>query len=152
VSNSIVVPLDLEVLGWDECLALAGTQRIGRLGLTRDALPMIMPVAFAMLDATPIFRVGSGVVHRAAAQGAVSCFEVDVASLDWASAWSVMMIGCLARIDDPFTRSRAGQLQLPTWPGQDGTDGDLVRLVPQVITGRRLVRQHPSACATRTAR
>jgi nitroimidazol reductase NimA-like FMN-containing flavoprotein (pyridoxamine 5'-phosphate oxidase superfamily) len=81
------------VFGWDECVAVAATQHIGRLGVTRDALPMIMPVAFAMLDAAPVFRVGSGVVHRAAAQGAVTCFEVDAASADWASAWSVMMIG-----------------------------------------------------------
>jgi uncharacterized protein len=92
-----------------------------------------------MLGDTPVFRVGSGAVQRAAAQGAVCCFEADSASPDWASAWSVMMIGRLGIIDDPPTRTRAELLPFPTWPGQIGTDLELVRLRPQVITGRRLV-------------
>jgi nitroimidazol reductase NimA-like FMN-containing flavoprotein (pyridoxamine 5'-phosphate oxidase superfamily) len=59
---------ELEVLDWDACFALAGTQPIGRLGVTNDALPIIMPVAFALLDRTPVFQVASGAVRRAATQ------------------------------------------------------------------------------------
>ncbi len=124
------------MLDWDACFTLAGTEPIGRLGITRDALPIIMPVAFSLLDRTPVFKVGSGAVERAAAQGAVCCFEVDSANADWTAAWSVMMIGRLAVIGDRPTIDRAGELGLPTWPGQ--VDAVFVRLVPQLVTGRRL--------------
>jgi nitroimidazol reductase NimA-like FMN-containing flavoprotein (pyridoxamine 5'-phosphate oxidase superfamily) len=129
---------ELDVLDWDACFALAGTQPMGRLGVTNDALPIIMPVAFALLDRTPVIKVASGAVRRAATQGAVCCFEVDAADTDWARAWSVMMIGRLAVIEDPPTIERADQLGLPTWPGQVGADTVYVRLVPQVVTGRCL--------------
>jgi hypothetical protein len=125
-----------EVLDWDQSFSLAGTQPIGRIGVTHDALPIIMPVAFALLDRTPVFRVGPGAVRRAAMQGAVGCFEVDSANAEWTAAWSVMMIGRLAVIGDPSTIDRAGELGLPTWRGP--ADTVFVRLVPQLVTGRCL--------------
>jgi nitroimidazol reductase NimA-like FMN-containing flavoprotein (pyridoxamine 5'-phosphate oxidase superfamily) len=128
----------LDVLDWDECLSLVGTQPIGRLGVTQDALPIIMPVAYSLLDRTPVFKVGSGTVRRAATQGAVCCFEVDSASVDWSTAWSVMMIGRLAVIGDPPTIARASALGLPSWPGHAETETAFVRLVPQLVTGRSL--------------
>jgi uncharacterized protein len=131
----------LDVLDWDECFALVECQPIGRLGVTQDALPIIMPVAYSLLDRTPVFKVGSGTVQRAAKQGAVCCFEVDAASADWSTAWSVMMIGRLAVIGDPPTIARASALGLPSWPGHAGTVTAFVRLVPQLVTGRRLGRR-----------
>jgi hypothetical protein len=50
----------------------------------------------------------------------------------------LLLIGRLAVIEDAPTIDRAGELGLPTWPGQDGADTVFVRLVPQLVTGRCL--------------
>ena len=124
----------LRVLDRSWCLRLAGSQRVGRLSVTRQALPVILPVAFGMLDETPVFRVGPGVVRDAAANDAVCCFEVDAADPGWAWAWSVMMIGRLTLIGEPTTIRRADELGLPAWRA----DGDVrfVRIEPEIVSGR----------------
>ena len=66
---------------------------LGRVALTRDALPVILPVAFGLLDGDPIIRAGAGAVWNAGRRGSVLCFEVDNAAPDWSGGWSVVVIG-----------------------------------------------------------
>ena len=40
----------LEVLERDECLRLLNTQTLGRIGVTVDALPVVLPVNFQLFD------------------------------------------------------------------------------------------------------
>ena len=114
--------------------ALGESQQLGRLSVTRQALPIVLPFAFGMVDDSPVFQVGRGAVRDAAANDAVCCFEVDAAEPSWAWAWSVMVIGRITLISDPVMVRRAGELSLPAWR----PDGDVrfVRIEPEIVSGR----------------
>jgi uncharacterized protein len=126
----------LAVLDRRECLRLAASQQLGRLSMTRQALPIIVPAAFGMVEDAPVFRVGSGAVRDASLQDAVCCFEVDASHPAWSWAWSVMMIGKVTTINDPTTIRRARQLDLPAWPSMSDGDTEFVRIEPEIVTGR----------------
>ena len=123
----------LIVLDRSVFLRLASSQHLGRLSVTRQALPIVLPVAFGLVDESPVFKVGRGAVRDAAANDAVCCFEVDAADPSWSWAWSVMVIGRITLISDPVMVLRAGELGLPAWR----PDGDVrfVRIEPEIVSG-----------------
>jgi uncharacterized protein len=123
------------VLDANECLRLTAQAQLGRLSVTSQALPMILPVAYGLIDGAPVFRVGPGVLRKAAERRAVSCFEVDAAHATWAWAWSVAMIGPLTLIDDPSVIDQALRLQLPAWAKPAGA-AEFVRIEPAIVSGR----------------
>ena len=59
------------------CLELLRTKRIGRLGLSMGALPVVHPVNFAVGGDRIVIRTGIGSKLSAALRGAVVCLEVD---------------------------------------------------------------------------
>jgi uncharacterized protein len=122
----------LLVLDRSACAQLLRTTRVGRLALVHGALPMILPVAFAMLDADLVFNVGPGTLSRAADHCDVVCFETDSVDAGLADMWSVSVVGQLSRVVSPADLSRAAQLDLPCWE-----PGEFIRLTPQIFSGRR---------------
>ena len=80
----------------EECLALLATVPVGRVGVTMNALPVVLPVNFAVLDGDIVFRTVEGTRFHAAAAGTVVAFEVDSYDPDGASGWSVVGSGRLA--------------------------------------------------------
>jgi nitroimidazol reductase NimA-like FMN-containing flavoprotein (pyridoxamine 5'-phosphate oxidase superfamily) len=107
-------------LARDERLQLVESAHPGRLAITRQALPLVLPVAHGMLDGAPVVHVGSVAVHDDAENEAVCCFEVDDAAHDWTSAWSVIMIGRIHLINDPRTVECVAELSLPRWLTPNG--------------------------------
>jgi nitroimidazol reductase NimA-like FMN-containing flavoprotein (pyridoxamine 5'-phosphate oxidase superfamily) len=124
---------EMGVLSEDECSTLLDSARLGRLALTDGALPMIVPLGFARLDGDLIFRVGSGVVQRAAEMNQVVCFETDWVDAAYRAAWSVSAIGVLSMLRH-VDRQRADQLDLVQWSSSSAT---YVQLTPQLVSGRR---------------
>jgi Pyridoxamine 5'-phosphate oxidase len=87
----------LEVLSREECLSLMATVSVGRLGVSIDALPAILPVNFVLLREQIIVRTVPGTKLDAAAAQAVVAFEVDSYDPGGKWGWSVLVLGLARR-------------------------------------------------------
>lgn len=67
----------LRSLSRPECIALLVGASVGRLGLSIDALPVILPVNYLLIDGGIVFRTVHGTKLDAATRHAVVAFEVD---------------------------------------------------------------------------
>jgi nitroimidazol reductase NimA-like FMN-containing flavoprotein (pyridoxamine 5'-phosphate oxidase superfamily) len=127
----------LELLTEHECGALLATARIGRVGVTVGGLPVILPVNYTYLSGDVFFRTGEGTKFRAASGGAVIAFEVDAYDEAAQQGWSVLAIGRADIVTDPAEIADVdGSVRTP-WAG--GQRNYLVRLRPEVMTGRKIV-------------
>ena len=119
----------LEVLDVATCRTLLAKTRLGRVALSRQALPIIVPVVYTLVDQYILIPAASTLVRRAAHAGDVICFETD-ANDENDALWSVLVTGALA-------------IAAPNAPGPatdawtDAADGDLVSLHTSRISGRR---------------
>jgi hypothetical protein len=83
----------LEALDEAECRRLLRTASIGRLGFTDGALPVVLPVPFAVHDDRILIPAerDSSVVR--AMRGAVVAFLVDSYLRDLRTGWGVTVVG-----------------------------------------------------------
>jgi nitroimidazol reductase NimA-like FMN-containing flavoprotein (pyridoxamine 5'-phosphate oxidase superfamily) len=132
----------LQVLERDECLRLLATASVGRVGLTWNALPTVLPVNYAMDDASVVFRTGAGTKLAVAVAGAVVAFEADEIDSWYHEGWSVVITGIAHRITDPEDLDRLRRLPLRPWAA--GSREDFVIIRPTLVTGRRLERHLPA--------
>jgi len=129
----------LQVLTEDQCYALLGTQEVGRLGVNADGHPLIFPVNFGLDGTTIVIRTQPGTKLTAAEQADVS-FEVDEIDPRSQSGWSVLVRGTAERL----AGRHGGEVVLRTLahgvvPWAPGEYGVWLRLVPQAISGRRIL-------------
>src|SRR5687768_11729479 len=95
-----------------ECRALLATASVGRVGLSIDALPVVLPVSFVVDGDRIVFCTGTGAKLQQALEGAVVCFEVDDIDRLHRSGWSVLATGRAAEITDPVDLVRVRTLPL----------------------------------------
>lgn len=126
----------VEHLSEPECLRLVSTVAIGRVALTRHALPVVLPVNFALEGHGVIIRTGTGSILAGAQDEMVVAFEVDDYDSKARTGWSVLVIGTMTEIVSPSALIRAQQLGIDTWPG--GERDHYVRISPGLISGRRV--------------
>ena len=126
----------LEVLSREECLTLLETVPVGRIVVTISALPVILPVHFAVVDGTVVIRTSPGTKLATATRNTVVAFEADSVDADGEVGWSVAVTGTAASVSDPTERQALLKLPLPEWAG--GTDSHFIRITPVVVSGRRL--------------
>ena len=137
-AGDVTIDDSLEVLSDDECRTLLEQETIGRVGLSVDALPAILPVNYSMVDGRIIFRTGEGAKLRAALSHTVVAFEVDHADPDREQGWSVLVVGVAEPVEAP-TETSAHRAAPTPWAG--GHRQHLVRIRPEMISGRRVA--HP---------
>jgi nitroimidazol reductase NimA-like FMN-containing flavoprotein (pyridoxamine 5'-phosphate oxidase superfamily) len=126
-------------IGPDECLELLGSVPVGRVGVTIDALPAVLPVNFALWQGAIVFRTVPGTKLDAAAAGAVVAFEADAyGTPDTPGGWSVLVRGIAREVTDPAELAELDALPLDSW-AWDGQAHRYVCIEPTVITGRRVV-------------
>lgn len=130
------VPGELEILAEHECRDLLGQVAVGRLGLSADSLPVILPVNFVVDGESIVFRTGAGLKLSAATSGDVACLEVDDIDLIGHGGWSVLVTGRLREITDPVELEAAQRLPLAPWWHR--VDQRFVRLSMDLLSGRRL--------------
>ena len=118
----------LEVLDVPTCRALLATTHLGRVALSRQALPIVVPVVFTLSGGTILIPAVSALVRRAAHSGDVICFEAD-AHDSTGALWSVLVTGPLATTG----RGTSGQLE----HGWSTTAVELVSLHASLLSGRR---------------
>jgi nitroimidazol reductase NimA-like FMN-containing flavoprotein (pyridoxamine 5'-phosphate oxidase superfamily) len=129
----------LEVLDRDACLRLLATATLGRIGVTSEALPTILPVNFWFDGEQILVRTGAGTKLHAATSGAVVAFEVDEFDPLYHSGWSVVVTGPASEVTDPLALERHRVRRLPHWAP---ADGHVVAIDPAIVTGRRIIPGH----------
>jgi nitroimidazol reductase NimA-like FMN-containing flavoprotein (pyridoxamine 5'-phosphate oxidase superfamily) len=131
----------LEVLDHSESLRLLATARLGRIGISINALPMVLPVNFCCDGRQILVRTGAGAKLDAATSDAVVAFEVDEVTPESRSGWSVVVRGVARELTDPDEVAAARRLPLERWIS--GTDDRIVAISLDLVSGRRIVpRSH----------
>ena len=127
----------LELLEEAEALALLAGGDIGRVGIPIGGLPAILPVNYGVVDGCILFRTGTGSKLAAAARGAMVAFEVDDYDRAARSGWSVLVIGPSEIVHDVDITFRVLDAAIEPWAG--GIRTSIVRIRPELVSGRRLV-------------
>ncbi|MCD9625382.1 pyridoxamine 5'-phosphate oxidase family protein [Rhabdothermincola salaria] len=128
----------LEVLGREDCLALLRTVPVGRLGLSMNALPVVLPVSFVVDRERLVVRTARGTKLDAALAGAVVAFEADDYDARTGDAWSVLVRGSTAVLGEPPEQPPpVGDRAL--WVGD--TADQWVTISTELVSGRRFWRQ-----------
>ena len=133
----------LELLSRDECLRLLATGGIGRVGFHTGALPVVLPVTYALDEDGVVVRVRAGSQLELAMRDAVVAFEIDDVDPVRGTTWSVAVTGVTSRIDDPGDLARAKVLPLDAWAADDSDR--FVRISLDLVSGRR----RTAPCAAR---
>lgn len=125
-----------EVLMRTECLRLVATEAaaggVGRLAVSGDQAPIVVPVNFSFSDHQVLVRVGEGSLWHQA-NGQLIAFEVDHIDLEVGAAWSVLIRGLATELPDP-TKPGTGRTPHPLVP----EPGSIILTIrPDVVTGRR---------------
>lgn len=129
----------LERLAPVECYRLLGPRGIGRIAFETASGLLVLPVNYAVTDATIAVRTGSGSLIGAHSDGPVS-FEADHVDLELGQGWSVLVRGDAHRVLQPGElRNLREGCKLRPWPV--GEHDLFVRIVPGHISGRRIRSQ-----------
>ena len=124
-------------LSTEDCLALLGTHRFGRVGVVVAEKPMVFPVNYLLDGDTVVFRTGVGTKLSGAALGHV-CFEIDGIDESQRSGWSVIVQGVGHEITEAIDQRSAHLRQLEVEPWVPGEHAHWVAIQAESITGRRL--------------
>ena len=130
----------LEVLSEEECRCLLGQARVGRVAISVDALPVVVPVNYRVVDDSVVFFTGPGRKLRAATANTVIAFEVDRIDETTETGWSVLVVGVASEATDSDLAASARHLGLRPWVAGDRSH--LVRLRTEFLSGRRIVPNH----------
>jgi nitroimidazol reductase NimA-like FMN-containing flavoprotein (pyridoxamine 5'-phosphate oxidase superfamily) len=130
-------PGRIEELTRSECFGLLAGTSLGRVAVVDDRGPVVFPVSFVLDRHTVVFRTEPGTKLHAAGRGSLACFEADGADAAGRAGWSVIVRGEITEVTDPaeLARLRALPLRLRV----PGARDHYVRILPAVLTGRRIV-------------
>jgi hypothetical protein len=128
--------LALEHLSPDECMRLMGSVPVGRIVYTRQALPAVELVNFALVDGDIVIRTSAEGKLAAATRGAVVAFEADAVDLDGHVGWSVAIVGQARAVTDGEEIRCLERVALTSWV--PGPGGHFIRISPSIVNGRRI--------------
>ncbi|MER5509387.1 pyridoxamine 5'-phosphate oxidase family protein [Streptomyces sp. NPDC002766] len=123
-------------LGREECLALLAGVAFGRVGFTRQALPVIRPVNHLVDGDTIVIRTHPGsALARHTTVDEVVVYEADDLDARTRTGWSVMVTGRASLITAPWEATPYRALLIP-WTDRDADE--IVRIEADLVTGYRL--------------
>jgi len=127
--------LDPTIVELDEhqCWELLRSQEVGRLAVAIANHPDIFPVNFVVDHASVVFRTAEGTKLAAAVLGESVAFEVDGET--GGEAWSVVVKGQAVEIEKMYELFDA--VELPLYPWHAAPKHRYVRILPEMVTGRR---------------
>jgi uncharacterized protein len=127
-----------------QCWELLRSQEVGRLAVAIANHPDIFPINYVVDHASVVFRTAEGTKLAAAVLGESVAFETDGESAG--EAWSVVIKGQAVEIERMYEMFDA--LDLPLYPWHVAPKHRFVRILPELVTGRRfLVADRVSAHA-----
>jgi len=125
-----------------ECRSFLDQGSVGRVAVTIDALPVVLPVNYAVFEDTVVFRSTPGTKLSLALRATVVAFEVDDYDPNGDRGWSVLMRGRAHVASDPTTIEALRRLPL-RFLSPGGTDDHFIQITITTITGRRLRSLYP---------
>jgi hypothetical protein len=126
----------LERLSRDKCMRLMGSVSVGRIAYTREALPAVELVNFALYDGDIVIRTDASGKLAAATRGAVVAFEADCVDVAGQAGWSVTVVGQSRAVTDTEEIRRLEQIALVPWA--PGERDHFIRISPAIVNGRRI--------------
>lgn len=129
-----------EALGEEDCFALLGRGTIGRVGVTMGSIPVVLPVNYHFADGAIHFRTGEGTKLKAASQNTVVAFQVDEIDPTYHAGWSVLAVGVARLVEEHHALTWVSRMPLRAWA--PGEREHFVRIVPEFISGRRILPGH----------
>lgn len=118
-----------------ECLDRLHAAHVGRVGITVEALPVILPVNFAVHENGILFRTMAGTKLDAATNGTVVAFQADAYVPDGSGGWSVLVVGPCRRVEDGSVLRATKELLPRAW-GPAARADHVVRVEIVQMTGR----------------
>ncbi len=125
----------VRLLNRAECLDLLGRTAFGRVGVSIDALPAILPVHYGMLRDSVVFWTVPGTKLDGAVTGRVVAFQVDHYADEHAPSWSVLLQGIATEVTHPIEIEQTRSLPVARWEGWGTADRPL-RIDDYQISGR----------------
>lgn len=125
----------LRDLSRTECVDALSHTRLGRLAVTSGAMPMILPVNYAMEGANVVFRTRQGGLLDRTCRNTIVAFEIDEYDEETMTGWSVVVVG-VANVLYAGDWLRAVELGLSSAGAGDGAL--FVKIVPGSVTGRAI--------------
>ncbi|MFH9656967.1 helix-turn-helix domain-containing protein [Streptomyces sp. NPDC017248] len=123
-------------LGEDECRRLLSAHGVGRIAVSTDAAPVVVPVNYTVIDDAVVLRTerGTAALHGL---GREVAFEVDRVDDALSQGWSVVVRGRAEAVTDPEAVHRlAERAYSAPWAG--GEREVWVRIPLTALTGRRI--------------
>ena len=125
-----------------ECLHLLTATQVGRVAWNSAQGPQVLPVAYAIHDKRIVFRTSARGPLAELADPHLVAFEVDAFDEVMRTGWSVVARGESAAVKEPEDlRDLWGQADLVPWAA--GSRNLFIRINPDVVTGRMLLRPVP---------
>jgi nitroimidazol reductase NimA-like FMN-containing flavoprotein (pyridoxamine 5'-phosphate oxidase superfamily) len=129
-------PGQIQELTRAECFELLACGQLGRVAVTHDGGPVVFPVNYVLDRHTVVFRTEPGAKLHVAGRGGRVCFEADGADDATRTGWSVVVRGEITEVTDPDELARLRELPLRPWA--PGARDHYARILPAVLTGRRI--------------
>ena len=130
------------VLSRDECLDRLARAAIGRVAITSQALPAVVPVNYVLSGSSILFRTRPFGMLANACDRTVVAFEVDDLAEDGRSGWSVLVVGVAEHVEgSAAVRALATGLSSAAGDGRD----QFVSITIGKVSGRLITPQLASA-------
>ncbi len=127
---------EMSVLSRQQCLARLSSTRLGRIGVSIDALPVILPVHYTLADEAVHFRTTLGTKLDSAAASAVVAFQVDAYDSAERGWWSVLVQGIASPMADSDVGIGRGGTQTSDDWSSVGIESRLLRLPSDTMSGQ----------------
>ena len=126
--------LALRELDHTECLELLATTNLGRLALTRRALPMIVPARYVVHEDHVVVHLSTGLDRIGWMDGEIVALQVSAFDDDEQThGWTVSVTGAAHGTPNP---TRIEDHPNAPWIPRGG--GDLISLSTDILHGERL--------------
>ncbi|WP_367540157.1 helix-turn-helix domain-containing protein [Streptomyces globisporus] len=101
------------------CRTLLGDHGVGRVALTLEDGPVVLPVNYQVLDGEVMFSTGSASPLAAAADTEIA-FEADHIDDAFSRGWSVLIVGTVRSVADEEAAQRLRETAYSTpWAGEE---------------------------------
>lgn len=129
----------LQELSAEQCRLLLATQQIGRLGVNAEHYPLIFPVNYGLDGDVVVIRTRPGTKLSTASKANVT-FEVDQIDPLTRTGWSVVVRGLAEEVTERHRIELVHRTrQAGAHPWAPGEHGHWLRIIPHLVTGRRIV-------------
>jgi hypothetical protein len=134
----------IQSLTREECLARLSHQRVGRVSVSKDALPLIVPVIYVRDGSDLVFRSPLDAAFAKLCDHAVIAFEVDGLSVVGDTGWSVHVVGVASMLTGAEELRQRGS-GMPTEAGLE--THRTVRMGIERVSGQQIATRSTTAKA-----